>query len=147
MKSIYIMRGLPGGGKSRYCKAHFANAHVCSADFYHYKHGGGKYDWRKENHEKAHTECLLSFVKALDDPNHAVIVVDNTNLAAWEISPYYRLAQAKGYDVMIVRVECDPAVAWRRNVHKVPAETIYRMYRTLITEILPSHWKEMIIVD
>lgn len=75
-----------------------------------------------------------------------VLVVDNTNLTAHEISPYYRLAQLFGWDVKIVRVHCDFETAAKRNTHGVPHDRIWQMYQTLHSERLPPYWKEEIVL-
>lgn len=52
------------------------------------------------------------------------IIVDNTNIHAWEIAPYYRIAEIYDIPVEIVRCECDVWKAISRQRHNVPVETI-----------------------
>ncbi|XP_068440637.1 NEDD4-binding protein 2-like 2 isoform X2 [Clinocottus analis] len=59
------------------------------------------------------------------------IIIDNTNVQAWEMKPYVELALEKGYKVDF----CEPDTSWkfdpyeleRRNKHSVPQEKIAQM--------------------
>lgn len=161
---VLIMRGLPGSGKSTYLKCNVlsgfqgADCVVCSADDYHMK--DGKYQFNPTNVGKAHDACLEKFLNTILDVARdrgtqkfadylgvPYLIVDNTNTSVWEIAPYYRLAELHGIPVQILRFEIDPWAACKRNQHQVPAERIFRMYDTLRTERLPSHWIEKVILS
>ena len=60
---IYIMRGLPGSGKSSWYANRLNNWAVCSADTYHER--TGTYQFKKENVQKAHNHCLELFATRL----------------------------------------------------------------------------------
>lgn len=157
---VLIMRGIPGSGKSTYVNRNVVmgiskEVVVCSADHYHME--GNVYQFRKENVQKAHDACLKKFLDTVQKPTYfcehfqkerdlQYVVVDNTNITTAEIAPYYRLAQVLGFSVQIIRVEVSPIVACRRNVHDVPAETVFRMYDALRTEKLPIYWWETVLV-
>ena len=145
MKRVYINRGIPGSGKSN--RAHWLTrdmpgAVICSADDY-FTAPGGTYFYLPECVGLAHAICLLKYVRALENPTVPLIVVDNTNITAVEIAPYYALAEAYGAEAEIVTVDCNPIVAYSRNIHGVPQETIESMAQAIpVAETLfPESWK------
>lgn len=118
---------------------------VCSADDFHMADGTYKFD--PKNIGKAHDYCLSKYLANFlpDAPFYNTIIVDNTNLTAWEIAPYYRLAEMHQHAVRIVRVYCDFEKAVRRGVHNVPPAKVWQMWLTLCNEKLPAHWNEEIV--
>lgn len=144
MKRVTIMRGLPGSGKSTWVLNNRAKACFFSADHYHYvdkvyKFNPAKAAW-------AHNQCLRSYLLHLLSHSEGEVVVDNTNITQWEISPYYRAAEALEWEVEIIRIECDPFTAARRNIHEVPTEKIFQMYQNLRESRLPLQWKECVVL-
>ncbi len=139
---VIILRGLPGAGKS---SLHLdATTTTVSAD-HHFTDSDGVYKFVPSELGDAHKECLQDFLKLLQSYDANVVVVDNTNLTAMEIAPYYRLAEVFDYEVEIVTVQCDPAVAFIRNIHGVPEATHKRMAETLANEKLPPWWNHRVI--
>ena len=153
MKQVIIMRGIPGSGKSTWIKKNITHnpanklvgVKICSADFFHIG-DDNVYRFDPADIGKAHDFCLNEFLGACQKmPAGIILVVDNTNLLGWEIAPYYRLAQLFGWDVKIVRLDCDFRTAVERNIHAVASERIWQMYQSLLNERLPLHWKEEIV--
>lgn len=148
---VYIMSGIPGSGKSTWIKQH-SGIHpndilICSADNFHVG-TDGVYRFDPKNISHAHNYCLSQYLNFLNDgpERHRrsgvkALFVDNTNLAGWEIAPYYRLAEMMRYEVEIVRIWCDPLVAAQRNVHDVPMDRVFAMYQTMLRETFPPQWK------
>lgn len=136
----YVMRGIPGSGKTTWREKGIPGnlAFVCSADlfFKNYKIGAWEFDPAKL--PDAHNWCLLECVRSLGR-KHTPVVVDNTNVRLWEIAPYYRLAEAHGYDVEIVHCVCSPETATRRGVHGVPPQKVEEMAKSF--DPLPPWWK------
>lgn len=142
------MSGIPGSGKTTwindYARRTKSKQVVCSADDYHVRFGNGAYRFEAKNIQAAHNECLSNYLAAVADRSSCrmdEVFVDNTSLTAWEISPYYRLAELYGAEVEIIRVWCDPLVAALRNVHDVPTDRVFAMYQKMLREVFPSHWK------
>lgn len=144
---VFVMRGLPGSGKSTWIervRKDFGQggSAVVSADHHHVK--GGVYRFDPSKIRMAHDACLGSFLSAVREGKLAALFVDNTNVSVWELAPYVRLAELFNHEVEIIRIECDPLVAAKRNVHGVPAATVFRMWDALRSERLPGHWKETV---
>ncbi len=150
MAKIYIMRGLPGAGKSTWARRNYPQAHVCSADSY-FLDDEGVYIFDRTLIFEAHASCLRGFAEILasiaEDPANSpeTVIVDNTAIQAWEISPYYNLAVAYGQDATIIHVKCDAETAHSRNIHGVPLERIEKMDDSLTCEQLPAFWTMEIV--
>ncbi len=59
------------------------------------------------------------------------LVVDNTNINAWEFSPYVAVAQALDIKVRIVHINVCLSEAIRRQTHGVPEQTVIQMFEKL----------------
>lgn len=150
MKLAKIMRGVPGSGKSTHARkmrndflneAPFRRSVIFSSDAK--LHVDGVYTWTYERMKKAHDDVLLDFVKDVSDglAVNTLLIVDNTNTTAWEISPYYRLAEAYGWNVEIIQVNCPARTAAARTVHGVPLDKVLAMESRINVETLPPWWK------
>ena len=155
--NIYIMRGLPGSGKSRFVHQlaqelikDGESVGICSADFYHcgvrqqpITPDGlkelGPYVFKPENLAYAHPACMSGFLAACQQKMQNIFV-DNTNIQAWEISPYVLLGDTFGYTVEILAVQATFSNCLARQTHGVPELTMYRMRESLESEILSPWW-------
>lgn len=143
-RRLVVLRGLPGAGKSTFVRENLSSALVCSADAYFMR--GGEYRFDPSKLPNAHASCFYKAVSGcLDHTEHPLIVIDNTSLSVWEISPYASLAAAYGYEFEIITLTCDPETSFNRNIHGVPRATIDRMAATLEAERLLPWWKHTII--
>jgi predicted kinase len=137
-KKAYVMRGLPGCGKSTLAKT-FIPATICSADDHYIKNG--KYVFDPAELGNAHAACLKKFTEAVirgDD----VVICDNTNLSPVDAAPYMALAQAYGYETKLITVNIDEVTSATRNVHGVPEAHIKNMARfmKLNDKNIPKRW-------
>lgn len=117
-KTLYIIRGLPGSGKSSLARS------LCGQNFHEadqYFMDGGVYKFDPTKLKEAHTWCLDQVRKSLEFGLQRV-GVSNTFTQAWEMAPYRALAQEFGYSVFVVACENNFG-----NVHGVPEEAIERM--------------------
>lgn len=148
IKQVIITSGIPGSGKSTWVRKN-TNPYmteVFSADNY-FSDKNGRYVFDPSRLGEAHSACLRKFTDRLmhlhkddNDSCKITMVVDNTNTSAWEIAPYYSLAQAFNIPVKIVRIIADPDVAFRRNIHKVQKEKVEKMAERIIRNPLPEFW-------
>jgi len=118
MRQIYMIRGLPGSGKTT-----FANkiAHiVCEADEFFKKDGAYQYD--REKLAEAHAWCKDK-VKYAMIAGVQTIAVANTFVKRWEMKDYLDLAEANYYTV----TEVTMTGPLRKSEHNVPDEQIARM--------------------
>lgn len=121
MKTLYILRGVSGCGKTTLAKNlehSLPNCITCAADDYYYDEDGN-YNWKVENLKSAHKMCQGKVDSAmfLDVKN---IVVHNTNTAQKEIQPYLNMAEKYGYCVVSLVVE---NLHGNKDVHNVPQDT------------------------
>ena len=125
-KIVFIMRGVPGSGKSTIAKeiAH-PDGVIHSTDSYFEENGEYTFDPSKlgENHEKN----FQSFQKSLSGEK-PIVVVDNTNIKRSHFEKYIDAAKEKGYLVHEVAVPTpNPKEAAERNLHGVSQDVIKRM--------------------
>ena len=147
---VIIMRGIPGSGKSTWANnsknrsQNQLEVAVVSADNHFMVDGVYKFDPSKLR--DAHNGCLKLFLFLLKSGDVKKLIVDNTNLTAAEIAPYYRIAEIYDADVRIVTVHCDFREAVARGTHGVPISKMWQMHQTLLSERLPPYWKEDAVI-
>jgi hypothetical protein len=110
---IIILSGFPGSGKSYFCEQQDPiGLATVSADHY--------LDPKTLDFGQAHRLCCKDYITLIQRDDLTKIIVDNTNLNAWEIAPYYLAGEAHGHHVEVRRIHCDPALAFKRQQHNVP---------------------------
>lgn len=148
-KQVIVLQGISGSGKTTYAnelsekwleeRDYEWKSITVSADDYFVNLGQGTYAFDPSKLSEAHAYCFRSFLNALEEIN-ALIIVDNTNTTAVEISPYMLAASAFGYDSKIIRINCDPKIAAARNRHGVPLRSIQAMADRIKNDKLPPYW-------
>ena len=128
MKKLYIVRGLPGSGKSTFAEALVGSDFlVCEADKYFIVDGEYKFDALKLR--QAHEWCknrVETYMKdsLVNDQFYREIAVSNTFTQEWEMEDYFRLAHTYGYMVFSIIVENRHGGV---NQHGVPADKLVQM--------------------
>lgn len=141
MGKVLIMRGVSGSGKSTFTRQ-YPDAVICSADAYFDRLGHHDHTLIGE----AHKECFATFVAALE-VDYPLVIVDNTHIEAWEISPLITFATYKGYEYEIVEIPLPGSspeeaveILTARNLHGTLRKTVERMVDRFTKAFLPKHW-------
>ena len=133
MKELFLLRGLPGSGKSSLAKSLIGDndrAHR-EADMY-FLDENGSYVFNSSKLKEAHAWCQEEIEFAMKI-QHERVVISNTFTQVWEMQPYYDLAEKYGYRVYSLVVENRHG---GENVHNVPKEKIEEMARRFNVKIL-----------
>uniref|UniRef100_A0A2K5CA32 Smr domain-containing protein n=1 Tax=Aotus nancymaae TaxID=37293 RepID=A0A2K5CA32_AOTNA len=111
---LVLLRGLPGSGKSFLART--LQEDNPSGYQFDVKYLGEAHEWN-QNRAKAAFEKKVS-----------PIIIDNTNLQAWEMKPYVALSQKHKYKVVFQEPDTwwkfKPKELARRNIHGVSKEKI-----------------------
>jgi predicted kinase len=129
MSKIIFMRGIPGSGKTPWAMEQFDNdpkaVILSSADFF--LDARGRYNWVAKKTPESHAWNQSRFQIALEN-GMETIVVDNTNIKAWEMQEYLNILENyPEYEVFQKVMEIDPEEAVYQSVHKVPLYALDRM--------------------
>lgn len=118
MKSLLIIRGVSGSGKSTFVEQ-FIQDEIgwCEADWYFGIDENYRFDpcLLKNAHSWCQGEIETRMKRGMEK-----VVVSNTFTTEWEMKPYLDLAEKYGYTVVTVVVENRHG---NKNIHNVPEET------------------------
>lgn len=123
-KNLYLLRGLPGAGKSTLARqlgcTHFETDSFFMVD------GEYKFDpfKLKDAHKWCQNEVHNAMILNVTTGDHSDIVVSNTFTQDWEMEPYVELANSWGYRVFSIIVENRHGGV---NKHGVPEEKLEQM--------------------
>ncbi len=119
-KVLYIVRGIPGSGKSTFAKT-FKTVEHYEADMFFMRGNGYEFDATKL---KAAHEWCQDMVFMSMKRNEPTIVVSNTFTQEWEMEPYLEMAKTHEYKVFSIVVENRHGGI---NEHGVPEEKLEQM--------------------
>lgn len=124
-KVLYIVRGIPGSGKSTFARQLTSNVFEEDQYFMVYDdpYGEGVYKFDPSKIKEARDECQDNVRSAMMS-SIPKIAVSNTFTQGWEMVPYEMMAKELGYMVFYVVVENRHGGV---NEHGVPEEKIEQM--------------------
>ena len=125
MKTLILLRGLPGSGKSTFAKL-FHTTFWFEADKY-FEDEDGNYYFDPTKLKEAHQWCKNRVEFSMNAPNGfppELIVVSNTSTTEKELEPYLELATKYDYKVVSLIVENRHG---SQSIHNVPEETLVKM--------------------
>jgi predicted kinase len=119
MKELFLLRGVPGAGKSTLAKS-LGGMHIESDKYFM---DGDEYKFDPSKLKDAHAWCQNA-VRVWAKNSVEKIVVSNTFTQEWEIDYYFELAKEHGYRVYSLIVENRHG---NKDVHNVPEEKLVQM--------------------
>ena len=133
MKSLILLRGLPGSGKSSFAKVISENGKypVYSVDDY-FTSPSGEYQFNFQENHLAYKSCENNTRNSLEMGLEKVIV-DNTFTLEWELEPYFKMGKEYGYSVFVMTME-----NWHggENIHGIPKEQLEKMANKFKTKLI-----------
>ena len=120
MKKLFLVRGVPGSGKSTFAEEICSK--VVAADDYFVDAITKEYKFNPKKLKDAHRYCKLKTRSIME--KGVDVAVANTFTREWEMQDYYALAEEFGYMVFSVIVENRHG---GKNVHNVPEEKVQEM--------------------
>lgn len=137
-KTLYLIRGLPGSGKStiaaliHHSLLRESVSPVCETDFFFYEwdpvKGKDIYHFDPMKLAESHRRNQSRVEDYMSQEIHNILVA-NTFTTHEELRPYRELAARFGYHVteLTVKTDLTDEELAERNIHFVPVETIRRM--------------------
>lgn len=125
-KVLFLVRGLPGSGKSSIAEA-ISDKSVSADDFFMQ---GDKYIFDPKKLGEAHAYCQNTAAHFLSLHDVWSVAVANTFTCRWEMEPYLLIAEKAHARVVVIDTfdaGLDDTALSRINVHGVPVESIAAM--------------------
>jgi uridine kinase len=129
-KTVIIVRGVSGVGKTTFANIVAEPKVVCTADDYFEQ--GGKYNFDPTKLGEAHKQSMNRFDQALMNPAVKNIVVANTNVKPTDYQYYVDKANEAGVKVIYVVLEKRHD---NPNVHSVPDHVLQRQHDSLKNDL------------
>lgn len=89
MKMLFLIRGVPGAGKSTLINSLNVQFAVSADDFH--TDEDGNYNWTPENSKPGHKWCQDKVNDMMQSDYVNTIAVHNTFTQLWEMEPYFNM--------------------------------------------------------
>lgn len=124
-KSLIIVRGLPGSGKSTLCSLLSENGlyPIFSIDDYFTNPKNGDYQFDYSKNHLAYKACEENTRQSMQK-EVSKIFLDHTFTLEWEMEPYFKMATEYQYQVFVLTLENRHG---GKNIHGVTDEQIKKM--------------------
>ena len=130
MRTLFLLRGLPGAGKSTFANLIWQSNVIFEADKFFVDEKTGEYVFKPELLHIAHDwnqkrveEAMLQNIRS-NGEYYPEIVVANTLTTEKELEPYLELARNYNFTIVSLIVENRHG---NKSVHGVPDETMEKM--------------------
>ena len=122
MKTLTLIRGLPGSGKTTLAtrSRFYFTAQIEADDYFYDDYGNYVFDPTKL--QEAHDWCQKNTKRYLQEELYEGVNVSNTFTTLSEMKPYYLLAKELGAELNVIT--CQGSFG---SVHDVPQETYDKM--------------------
>lgn len=131
MKALYIIRGLPGSGKTALANS-IADL-IFEADQFRLDQSGN-YQFNPKDNGDVHQKCTIATKQAMK-AGVEKIAVSNTFVKEWEFAHYRKMAREFGYQAFVLIVENRH---FGENSHGVPENAIERMRENFEIRLSPE---------
>lgn len=124
-KSLVVLRGLPGSGKSTLVRILNSNNLFpsFSIDDYFTNQETGKYEFNFSNNHLAYKQCLQNVENEMQKSTEKIFV-HNTLTLEWELKEYLQLCTKYNYAIFVVTCE---KYHEGKNMHQVSDEQLKKM--------------------
>ncbi len=123
-KTLILLRGLPGAGKTTLAKVLAENTWpVFSVDDYFTNPTSGEYHFEFDKNHLAYKACEENCRRAMQEGVQKIFV-DNTFTLDWELQTYFKLASEFKYSIFVCTVE---NYHLQKNAHGISDEQIEKM--------------------
>jgi len=123
--TLYLIRGVPGSGKSTFAQEledACVVSYVLEADNYFINQSTGEYNFDASKLKQAHEWCQLSAIRSLNNQNS--VAVSNTSTTEKEVETYRKIAEECNANFVSLIVENRHSGV---NIHNVPEDKIQQM--------------------
>jgi predicted kinase len=124
-KSLILLRGVPGSGKTSLAEVLSENKKypIFSIDSYFTDAESGEYKFDYTKNYLAYANCEKLTADAMQQSVEKIIV-DNTFVFEWEMEPYFKLAKQFDYSLFSLVVE---NYHGNKNTHHISEEDVIKM--------------------
>jgi len=133
MKSLILLRGLPGSGKSSFAKliSEEGNYPVHSVDDY-FTDSSGNYHFNFRENHLAYKACETNTRKSLE-AGFKKVIVENTFTMEWELEPFLKLGKELEYTIFVMTMENRHG---GKNIHDISEEQLHKMAQKYKVKLL-----------